>query len=154
MGADIHIFAEKKLRNGDWATVNLFPAISLKAYRVPEAGQTDSAWAAVGERDYAFFGALAGVRRNGPEPRGFPEDASPFVQEEYANWGSDAHSASWYSAEEFLPIYLENKFPDDAVRLVGGHVTKEILIYRHFGMDTWGPSDTIAQYRFVFWFDN
>ena len=155
MGADIHIYAEKKLKNGDWATFSTFPSISLRAYGVPvEDGEADTAWPAVTNRNYGFFAALAGVRGHGPEPRGLPDDVSPLVSEEYEGWGQDAHSASWASAEELLHIYLEHKFPEEAVRLVGGHTTKERLIYRHFGMEVWGSDDTMDRYRFVFWFDN
>jgi hypothetical protein len=155
MGADIHIYAEKKLKNGDWSTFSTFPTISLRAYGVPvEEGKSDTAWSAVGNRDYGFFAALAGVRGHGPEPLGIPDDVSPLVLEEYEGWGEDAHSASWSSAEEFLAIYLEHKFPEEAVQLVGGHTTKERLIYQHFGMDVWDEYSTIDHYRFVFWFDN
>ena len=155
MGADIHIYAEKKLENGDWATFSTFPTISLRAYGVPvEEGKSDIAWPTVTNRNYAFFAALAGVRGHGPEPRGLPDDISPLVAEEYEGWGQDGHSASWCSADEFLPIYLEHKFPEEAVQLVGGHTTKDRLIYQHFGMETWKEHTTLNHYRFVFWFDN
>jgi hypothetical protein len=155
MGADIHIYAEKKLKNGDWSTFSTFPTISLRAYGVPvEEGKSDSAWPAVTNRNYSFFAALAGVRGDGPEPLGIPDDISPLVREEYEGWGQDGHSASWSSAEEFLALYLEHKFPEEAVQLVGGHTTKERLLYHHFGMDVWAEHESMDSYRFVFWFDN
>ena len=155
MGADIHIYAEKKLKNGDWSTFSTFPTISLRAYGVPvEEGKSDTAWSMVGNRNYSFFAALAGVRGHGPEPLGIPDDVSPLVLEEYEGWGEDAHSASWCLAEEFLHIYLEHKFPEEAVQLVGGHTTKERLLSQHFGMDVWSDEDSMDNYRFVFWFDN
>jgi hypothetical protein len=155
MGADIHIYAEKKLKDGSWSAYSTFPSVALRALCIdkPADYYSDHAWQAVTNRNYAFFAALAGVRGDGPEPRGLPEDVSPLVAEEFKDMGGDAHSASWYSAGDFLPIYLECMFPEDAVHLVGGHVSKAGLLGQHFGFNTW-KSDVEHDYRFVFWFDN
>ena len=154
MGADIHIYAEKKLKNGDWSLFSTFPSVSCKSFGIeqPESRHTSIIWPLVGSRDYNFFGALANVRREGPDPRGLPDDLSPYVAQEWEHWRSDGHSASWYSAEEFLPLYLEHKHPEECVQLVGGHTTKEQLLDTYFGISTWDQD--IADYRFVFWFDN
>lgn len=58
-----------------------------------------------GGRDYELFGRLAGVRRDDDqywEDRGFPDDASPEVTEEFESWGADAHTPSWQTLEELV----------------------------------------------------
>ena len=44
------------------------------------------------ERDYDFFAAIAGVRGEGPEPNGIPEDASELARIYIDNYGVDGHS--------------------------------------------------------------
>lgn len=78
-------------------------------------------------RDYAVFGALAGVRgslNEQWEPRGIPEDASLEVLEEMKSWGFDGHTHSWQRLDELLAVdwkdllgYVESPWQDLLTRL-------------------------------------
>ena len=57
-------------------------------------------------RNYRLFAALAGVRGDGPEPKGVPDDASEIVKIALGD-KSDYHSQSYYSLEEFTEIIQE-----------------------------------------------
>lgn len=56
-----------------------------------------------GDRIYALFGALSGLRGTFYlfNPRGLPKDISPEVLAEYKLWGGDAHTPSWLTTKEF-----------------------------------------------------
>jgi hypothetical protein len=59
------------------------------------------------DRDYEFFGMIAGVREEELivfEPRGIPSDASIETCYQYACEESDAHTPSWLTAEEIRQI--------------------------------------------------
>lgn len=130
MGCDIHGWVEEKV--GDkWVSRSDF-------------GKTDEA----GNRNYTRFARLAGVRGNGPVPRGFPADAGERTKHEFTEWGQDAHSPSWMFLPRALAIFTdtmgngyhrlprtpwEEKFPGDYF----------------FGVPY--PSNN---FRIVFWFDN
>lgn len=57
-------------------------------------------------RDYGLFGALSGTRGGGQiwEERGFPDDASDHVREDYEGWGFDGHTPSWQTLDELLAV--------------------------------------------------
>jgi hypothetical protein len=62
-------------------------------------------------RNYHLFAALAGVRGDGPEPKGIPEDASETIKralpyDDYGNY----HSHSYYSLDEFKQILIECEY--------------------------------------------
>lgn len=157
MGADIHIYAERKLKDGTWAMCQSYSSIDSKSFSPKEAG---TKWFKIQDRDYSFFAALAGVRGSGPEPRGMPEDASPLVREECDDWSGDGHSHSWYSAREFVPIFMAHKMSDDELaKLVGYKLTAHYdvnitntVLYDHLAIHL--PHDAPENIRFVFWFDN
>lgn len=158
MGADIHIWLERKLPSGKWAMHDRFGYISMEAHRITvEPGKAymgDFAYHNVGGRNYEFFAALAGVRGEGPEPRGLPPDVSDYVQQESDGYGRDGHSHSWMSAAEFMPIYAEHHLDVKyAVDVVGGRTTWEKLFERLFGTYLDAPGG-LDDYRFVFFFDN
>jgi hypothetical protein len=123
MGCDIHTVLERKI-NGKWVAV----AIEESASR---------------DRNYDRFAMLAGVRGEGPEPRGMPEDASDSAAALAADWGGDGHSHSWLPIEEACDIYLESERDPSEI------VTK----YAMESFFNLSPEST-DEHRLVFWFDN
>lgn len=164
MGADIHIYAERRLRDGTWAMCKQYNAMSGKAFSVLSGTSPDSLFHRVRSRNYQFFAELAGVRGMGPDPKGLPDDASPLVKEDAEYWDSDGHSHSWYSAEEFVPIFMEHHMSEvERAALVARKLEAkypvditEHVLDQYLGIDmpyTNGEPDTSC-IRFVFWFDN
>ena len=100
MACDIHSFAEKKTDQG-WRFTGLRPF--------------EWSW-------YGLFGFLADVRNYSAVPpiaerRGFPENASDAVHEEYSNWGDDAHSASWLTVQELSEFDYDALMEDRRVTI-------------------------------------
>lgn len=83
MGCDIHAYLEESI-DGTWLDLG-------------EIRDTN--------RDYHLFGILAGVRTpcHPIQPRrGLPYDVSDGISTIHKQWGSDAHSASWYMINELI----------------------------------------------------
>lgn len=165
MGADIHIYAERKLKDGTWSLFKTLGFENKTAFRDDgqfgdHKGATWLSYRARG-RHYGFFAALAGVRGDGPEPRGLPEDVSPYVKEEAERWDGDAHSHSWYSAEEFVPIFMEHHMsPEEIAKITATKLENKypMDITQHIceifvGVEC-ADADDVSRTRFVFWFDN
>ena len=74
MGSDIQIFLEFLLPNGTWVADEYHRKSDNEADRDPEMG-LPAEW-----RDYDLFAALAGVRGEGPKPKGLPNDLSPHIK--------------------------------------------------------------------------
>lgn len=125
MGCDIHGWIERKV--GD------------KYVAIKELGDRATA------RNYRRFAALAGVRGDGPEPRGVPPNVSETVRYWIDTWDSDGHSHSWLPIKEACEVWAVDRYPE-----MGGK-RSEYPMYEYFGMDdeTLEPDD-----RVVFWFDN
>lgn len=115
--------------------------------------------AAYGDRNYALFGILAGVRAPDmpllAEPRGVPPDASEGVA--VAAKGTDWHSHSWTTLKEILDFDWSQKTPyNDAPTCADA--CSDFLDWIKFLRE--GPtrlkwaSRRPEQIRFVFWFDN
>ena len=135
MGCDIHMVLERKA-NGKWIGVDTYQGHESalgKGYAWPEATN----------RNYRRFAALAGVRGDGPEPKGMPDDASDTAKILSEHWGSDGHSHSWFPLAEAAAIFLATAHqPNDfAQKYPEAHF---------FGCDLENPEE----YRLVFWFDN
>lgn len=148
MGCDIHAYAERKTDSG----YEYLPAV------VPFD------W-----RNYGVFGFLAGVRNYSSvpmiaEPRGFPDDASAEVREQYERWDMDAHTPSWLSMAELLAWDYNAEVEDRRVTRNGNGACTcepgegERMTWRQFLGD--GFMKDIAALRdagadrVVFWFDN
>ena len=172
MGADIHIYAERKLKDGTWAmSHDLKNFMDGKALRLHMSMTDPNAkyelhWCSprIGTRNYQFFAALAGVRGEGPEARGLPDDVSPLVAEEAENWDGDGHSFSWYSARDMVPIFMEYHMSEPeraelvSMKVEGSNfdMTQRVL-EKYIGIDVPYGKDNIQDVdalRFVFWFDN
>ena len=169
MGADIHMFVEKRMPSGNWVCVrDLNEVLHSEGmsilFKDREFSKTtfQAFWELRG-RNYELFAALAGVRGDGPEPRDIPEDVSEYVEYEYEGWGSDSHSASWYSADEFVQIYNSIGVEVDEEIPLNPYVTTRMehgaemataqFLFNKASVHV--PEDgTVDDYRFVFWFDN
>lgn len=161
MGADIHMFVEKKLDDNVWATVQTFNPIGRKAVGLESNNPYDWMFFEVSGRNYQLFASLAAVRGDGPEPRGIPDDASPLYLQHVRAWTSDAHSHSWCSAATFIERYLDTC--DEQSDIVK-HYAKWVLDRGHNAavltfLDTYcaisvHDEESADDYRFVFFFDN
>lgn len=108
-----------------------------------------------GDRIYALFGALAGLRGSFYlyDPRGLPKDISPEVLKEYQSWGEDAHTPSWLTTEELrkcLDLTIKKLSKEYDMKEVKSWLKnyEKIYEYMKYSEDEGEPS------RIVFWFDN
>jgi hypothetical protein len=162
MGADIHLFAEKRLHTGEWAAVQTFSPINRKAVGLDVTRPYDWLFFIVEERNYALFAKLAGVRGNGPQAKGVPDDASPLYRDYVDSWVSDGHSHSWCTATEFVARFLETLDVGDPIVkayaswvLEAGHGNAVLTFLDNYcGVRINEGRDKADDYRFVFFFDN
>lgn len=133
MGCDVHVIVEVKTESG-WLGVYASDA------RVPSEGIPDVKW-----RDYELFGRLAGVRRDGPEPKGWPEDASPLAVYILSQNEDDYHSLTWYPLAEAVDIY--NAAPSAVGSKKSGHFAPWDFTYD-------ADSKDVDDFRVLFAFDN
>lgn len=105
-------------------------------------------------RNYVLFGALAGVRVDDNqiwEERGFPDDASDHVREDYEGWDVDAHTPSWQTLDELLSVDWDKK-------VLGPHGfndprwTELLERLKDLAFAKCGEDQT--RVRIVYWFDN
>jgi hypothetical protein len=166
MGADIHLFLERKMKSGKWACVsNLNKVVHVEGLDgLQPTNSLNYGYYKLSGRNYQLFGALASVRGDGLEPRGMPDDPSDIVQHEADGWMHDAHSHSWLYADEFISIYnkvwLEPKDDEPLDQYSQTLLTDgKDLAVREFLRLMCSPmvvedEDQPEDFRFVFWFDN
>ena len=134
MGCDIHFVVEKKI--GDkWVGIT-----TSEVYPTPNC--SNFVWRPyAASRNYIRFAALAGVRGDGPNKRGVPDDISDLSEYWIDYWDSDGHSHSWGTIEEVVHIFKTAIHP----------LCKEVRIDDDdwFGCDSSDPD-----IRVVYWFDN
>lgn len=58
----------------------------------------------IDNRHYDAFGALAGVRRDGPKPKGLPANLSDLAKLTITD-NIDLHSHTWYTLAEAIEIF-------------------------------------------------
>ncbi len=167
MGADIHMYLEKKLPTDEWAVVQTFSHAYRQAFGLEKEGPNIYAnmmfWQLEG-RFYRLFAKLAGVRGEGPEPLGIPPDASPLYQWYVEEWGGDGHSHSWCSAQEFVTKYIESiedqGGSSEIEKMYASHVLERgtnsavlqfLEVYAGVAVS---EDDKADDYRFCFFFDN
>jgi hypothetical protein len=146
MGADIHMFAEFKAGDGPWTAHPL--------HQSDEEGRVDSIG---GDRNYEVFGALAGVRGDGPEPRGLPNDVTEIVLKASNQWGGDAHSHSYYSLAEFKNIIKNTRntnYSKSTFDAINEHKKKLELDLKSEKILLGQNINTKVEVRIVFFFDN
>jgi hypothetical protein len=161
MGADIHMYAEKRLKSGEWATVQTFAPITKRAVGLEPENAYDWLFYLVEGRNYALFAKLAGVRGDGPAPLGIPDDASPLFKEYAEGWASDGHSHSYCSATRFVECLLGTM--DSTDQIVKNYATWVLDVGANNAMlrflDAYcavrvSERDKADDFRFVFFFDN
>jgi hypothetical protein len=186
MGCDIYSHAEIKRQGSDtWEKVGeVFPLSDFDKEWRQKLGDDlypgkshEFTYEPFSDRHYGLFGWLANVRNYSAveplsEARGFPDDASPEVRQDYEGWGVDAHTPSWLDARELLEFDYEQVFEDRRVtRQIGpnmwhGGITGEpgegeVVTYKEFlGGELQRTLQVLRQLfdqgevRVVFWFDN
>jgi hypothetical protein len=170
MGADIHMYVEKKLPAGEWVTVQTFEPASKQAFGMEgEAGWSSSLFWQIEGRFYRLFAKLAGVRGEGPEPLGIPDDASSLYRHYCKQWSGDGHSHSYCSAATFIQRYIEaveeqnpsregtssqivKAYAEDVLKL-GSAIAISKFLETYCAVST-EEDDNVDNYRFVFFFDN
>lgn len=143
---------EKKTDGHGWVGQHTFPSVAIgypeKLVELAKANNLylpGHAFWPVKDRNYALFGALAGVLDDGPEARGLPDDISPLAKDFVTMWGADGHTHTWYTLDEALPIFAAHCCPDE---LLGE--SRHWISNRLFEVD----HDDLANYRLIIFFDN
>lgn len=144
MGCDIHLVLEKNDAELGWVGIDTFEGHHGRS-------EKDDWYCPVArDRNYRLFAALAGVRGEGPAPRGVPCDASSTTRLLVKQWGVDGHSHSWLPIKEAALAFNERRYPQ-------GEKPIDPESYR----DRWPASywlgvedDELDACRIVFWFDN
>lgn len=154
MGCDIHFTIEKKINN-KWVGVfstDLTPRMPSVSYDHHEIGTMTNVVPAMKNRNYSFFAALAGVRGDGPEAKGVPDNASPLTKAAVESWGTDGHSHSWDKLDDFMTLHIKHTdsrlYKKLLVQTLKGEA-KEVLQ----GLFWEGPEER-ADMRVIYWFDN
>ena len=164
MGADIHLYVERKMPSERWAFVaSLNEVVYSKALWGNNMESFSNAFFKVSDRNYELFARLASVRGDGREPRGLPEDVSEVVEMFADSWAGDAHSHSWLSAVDFADDYygvhaLEEDEPmteyhQNTLTNNKSYAVKQFL-REMCNVAGVGDSANVDEFRFVFWFDN
>jgi len=146
MGADIHIFAEFKAGDGPWT--------AHPNHTSDEDGHVDDIG---GDRNYEVFGALAGVRGDGPDPKGLPDDITETVLNASDMWDGDGHSHSYYSLAEFKKILKKTgntNYSNSTFNAINEHKKKLELDLKSEKILLGQNINTKVEVRIVFFFDN
>jgi hypothetical protein len=143
VGCDIHIILETKNEAGKWVGEQHYNGISAEALGIDKEDRRYVFWQIL-NRNYPLFAKLAGVRGDGPEPRGLPDDASELSRMVIDSWGLDAHSVSWGLLSEVGGLFLATINPKAMLE-----PDRHEQIANLFNLST-----TLEDYRIVYFFDN
>ena len=139
MGADIHGVVER-FWNDKWVAFRMISPFHGIYGKKP--GEFDVPLAR--SRNYERFAALAGVRGDGPPPKGLPADASDTAKMLFEMEGD--HSPSWLPLREATAIFKNTE------RYGLDKFATDYPAYTYFGVEEQdGP---LEQFRLVFWFDS
>lgn len=153
MGADIHFVIEKRNKEtGEW--VGLYTTENVFRHR-PYPADKASPLGLLKDRDYDFFGKLAGVRRDGPDPLGLPQDASAMTRM-YLSDDVDLHSHTYMTLHEFVlrKVAFNTDAAHGATRLTGVDPVKDYLGREFLSRDDDEDSILGPNARVVIAFDN
>jgi hypothetical protein len=146
MGCDIHGVVERRASQGllgeKWVAVR-----TLHGFTADRPNEYGSRYAfnIARSRNYERFAALAGVRGDGPTPRGLPEDASETSRLLFKTEGD--HTPSWLPLSEAAAIFLATE------RSELTDFERKYAVSTYFSVDT-GDNEDWRDYRLVFWFDS
>lgn len=161
MGCDIHGWIEKRV-DGKWLAHRNISGGDYNDYHtnvehVDLDGRRYGRIEELKDRNYGFFGKLAGVRHSfddSLEPQGFPDDASLECRKDFEADGSDAHTPSWVMLEEAARCYYESRFRWPANVSDDCSLEPMTNAEKLFPCEPFGIPVPDGEYRFVFWFDN
>lgn len=167
MGCDVHFFVEKKstqflrekklnsiLEIDDQVHIDIWESADViednpEYHEVEDPRKKTIAYPSrfYSGRNYFLFGILAGVREDRvdpiTEPRGIPTDICDILKEEYSRWGSDAHTASYYTLSELINFDWDKVASKSHLSAFMETIEKMKKI-----------SENTDDVRCVFWFDN
>ena len=149
MGCDIHMTLERRIE-GVWHCIwdgDVRP-------RTGDHKGTEYQPVVARDRNYAFFGRLAGVRTDGPGPKGVPTDVSVVTRRVIDIWDCDGHSHSWDTLEDFCNKWAFETPDEEKVQFVKDTLTEKYVtpVYeRLFGLYEEQEPENV---RVVYWFDN
>ena len=99
-----------------------------------------------GHRNYKQFAALAGVRGEGPEPRGMPADICAATRYLWETGGD--HTPSWLTVKEAIKVFNERpRYAAEPPHVPSDDFSEEVEYW-------FGDSCLSRDDRFVFWFDS
>lgn len=151
MGCDIHVcceyrnFSENKWINCDHFRLNPY----FKNDSEDDGERIVEVVPIYGDRNYALFTTLAGVRNysgNAPisEVRGLPNDIHPLTKGLADIWGCDGHSHSYYTLKELMD-YMDTSPTVTYSGLVTTEQAKDLDEF-HIYSDSWCQWTTIEGY--------
>lgn len=157
MGCDIHMVLEYQHPKYGWIGINDFQYYDKSVFRESGLWESDLPWVSwrARDRDYNRFAKIAGVRGQGPDPRGLPDDISDMALANIAEWGEDGHSHTWLTVREALQIWLSAEQLSELV--LQRMETGENAAVRGAAEGLFGclsGSDGVDKHRLIIWFDN
>jgi hypothetical protein len=142
MGCDIHLVLETYDDDLGW--------VGIDTFKGHQSNNKDRWYSPIAtDRNYKLFAALAGVRGDGPAPRGIPEDASTTTKLLVKNYGADGHSHSWLPIDEATLAFNERRYPEGETPIDPNGYRDSYPTSYWFGVES-----SEANYRLIFWFDN
>ncbi len=150
MGTDIHLVLELKI-NGEWVGIEEDRSHTDWVKGPVDKWERKVNYRRASSRNYDTFAKLAGVRGDGPGPKGLPDDASQLVRAIYPEDDSDLHSHSWCTLQEFFEVKLATMYDAPEALLLGEHPAVTYPMAYWFGM--YEPEKG-EEYRVVFCFSN
>lgn len=154
MGADIHWVIERRV-GSKW--IGVLTDDGPKPARNLDDVDYYKRYAVFDHRNYNFFANLAGVRGEGPEPRGVPDDASETTQVLVEGWDCDGHSHSWCSLRDFMLAWLKTLDVPLVTEYLDARATGDTTACNQILTNLAGVYELDGDeenYRVVFWFDN
>jgi hypothetical protein len=124
-------------------------------YKSRKTGRWTYAYEADGDRNYNLFSVLAGTRGECLplyDPRGLPDDISDKAKKKYEDWGTDAHTPSWLTTQEFKECLSTTiKRSEDSYR---DEMKKWLEPYYEIYEKMYTIESQGELCRMIFWFDN